>query len=489
MKDDDYPRLPVKIDSTSNGEYRPLILGPTLQRANELAVQRLSDNARRSGLNRRHFLNSLCGVATTLATFNTAFAARSNLGGSFDLPAEAPLDQAAAASSLAGDEFIFDVQTHMIENTGAWRQKPRSRGWERILKWWPQGSCGESDPVDCYSAEHYIKEVFYDSDTTMAVMSFVPAPMDRNPLSLEEASRTRDLVNALGDGRRLLLHAMVLPNLPPLEKQLDGMEQAAANWNIAAWKCYTQWGPLGTGWALDDPKVGIPFIEKARALGIRNICIHKGLTFSNLSPKFTDCADVGRAAKLFPDVNFIIYHSGLETDTREGAYDPANAARGVNTLIKSMQDNGIAPNSNVYAELGSTWRILMRDPTAAAHTLGKLMKYVGQDRLLWGTDSIWYGSPQDQIQAFRAFKISNELQDKYNYPALDAVQKQKVFGLNAASVYGVDVDAIKRKTELDPVGATKAEYLETPNPSHQTYGPRNAREFDLLQRAKGGWPD
>ena len=62
----------------------------------------------------------------------------------------------------------------------------------------------------------------------------------------------------------------------------------------------------------------------------------------------------------------------------------------------------------------------MGDPTEAAHALGKLLKHVGPNRVLWGTDSIWYGSPQDQIQAFRAFQISREFQDRYGYPALTA---------------------------------------------------------------------
>ena len=487
MTSDELKGLPVKIDSTSNGEYHPLAIGTTLTRANRLAAERLTENARRIGLSRRAFVNGLCGAATTLATFNTAFAWRSNLGGRFELAAEASLEPAAAAAALAGDDFIFDVQTHMVATKGAWRT--RGSRWEAILGWFPQGSCGEADPVDCFSAEHFIKEVFYDSDTTMAVLSLVPVPPEHNPLTMKEAARTRDLVAALGNGRRLLLHAMVMPNLPPLARQLERMERDAAEWKVAAWKCYTQWGPDGVGWALDDPEVGVPFIEKARALGVRNICIHKGLTFPSLSPKFTDCADIGRAARMFPDVNFIIYHSGFETDRRELAYDPARADRGVNTLVKSLIDNGIAPNSNVYAELGTTWRFLMRDPTAAAHTVGKLLKYVGADRVLWGTDSIWYGSPQDQIQAFRAFQISEELQERHGYPALGPEIKAKVFGLNGVVPYGVNVADIRRKAMTDPLGAAKAAYLEAPDPSHATYGPRTGSEFRALQRARAGWPD
>ncbi|MAA87346.1 MAG: hypothetical protein CME39_06770 [Haliea sp.] len=100
-------------------------------------------------------------------------------------------------------------------------------------------------------------------------------------------------------------------------------------------------------------------------------------------------------------------------------------------MVTSPRDNGIAPNSNVYAELGSTWRYLMRDPDSAAHSLGKLLTYVGEDNVLWGTDSIWYGSPQDQIRAFRTFQIADKLQQLYGYPKMTAALRAKVFGLNA----------------------------------------------------------
>ena len=62
-------------------------------------------------------------------------------------------------------------------------------------------------------------------------------------------------------------------------------------------------------------------------------------------------------------MNFIIYHSGFETGHRKVRSTPARRHAASMYLIKSLLDNGIAPNSNVYAELGSTWRFVMRDPT------------------------------------------------------------------------------------------------------------------------------
>ena len=173
---------------------------------------------------------------------------------------------------------------------------------------------------------------------------------------------------------------------------------------MSAWKTYTQYGPNGEGYFLYDD-VGIRFIEKARALGVKNICIHKGLPFGRRSYEHSQCSDIGVVAKRFPDVNFLIYHSGFVSTVTEKAYDASGKSDGIDTLITSLHKHQVKPNSNVYAELGSTWRFLMRDPEQAAHALGKLIVACGENNVLWGTDSIWYGSPQDQIQAFRTFQI------------------------------------------------------------------------------------
>ena len=80
---------------------------------------------------------------------------------------------------------------------------------------------------------------------------------------------------------------------------------------------------------------------------------------------------------------------------------------------------GIGAGGNVYAELGSTWRTVMGDPDEAAHVLGKLLVAFGPERILWGTDSIWYGSPQDQIAAFRAFEITPGVPGAVRLPGAD----------------------------------------------------------------------
>ena len=76
-------------------------------------------------------------------------------------------------------------------------------------------------------------------------------------------------------------------------------------------------------------------------------------------------------------------------------------------------------------------------PAEAAHVLGKLLAAVGEDRILWGTDSIWYGSPQPLIDAFWSFQIPPEMQAEFGYPALTTEIKQKILWKNASGLYGV----------------------------------------------------
>jgi hypothetical protein len=145
--------------------------------------------------------------------------------------------------------------------------------------------------------------------------------------------------------------------------------------------------------------------------------------------------------------------------------------------VCSLHENGIRPNSNVWAEVGTTWRVVMGYPTPAAHALGKLLKHVGEDRVLWGTDCIWYGSPQDQIQAFRAFQIAPHLRDAHGYPELTRDLKAKVFGLSAARLFGLDVEDVKRRLRGDRVAQARLEYANDPQPSGWTYGPRTRAQF------------
>ena len=474
-------RLPIKLDTSSNGEYEPIPLERVHHHANFLAHETANANAKRLGLDRRSFLVSACGVAGSLLGMNEANAQQGKRGGFFDLDKTAALDLVAARSAVDGNEFIFDVQGHFVNPTGAWTKRlppgARPLRMPKTQNCGPSKGAGETDYLQCIGQDEFIKDVFMDSDTDLMVLSFVPSTRLDEPLTIEEAAATSRIVEKLNGTHRLYIHGRVNPNSPG---DLDAMDEMAARHKIAAWKTYTQWGPDGKGFFLDD-EVGLKFIDKAVKLGIRNIAIHKGLAFGQRSYEHSTCVDVGRVAKRYPNVNFLIYHSGYVANSVEGPYDEKRTD-GIDALVTSLVKNGITPGSNVYAELGSTWRLLMRDPDSAAHALGKLFKYCGEKNVLWGTDSIWYGSPQDQIQAFRTFQISLAFRDKYNYPQITKELRANVFGLNALKIYPVPADILKKHISGDKVALEREAYREMPDPNFVTYGPKTRREFLNLKR-------
>lgn len=449
------------------------------------ALDECDRNARRTGVSRRNFLLSVCGAATTLLALNACSSSESKAtkgrppGGTFEIPTTAATDPDVARAALAGDEFIFDVQGHFLD----YRTAPPSAHARDFWTGFPKRNCGDADPRMCFSINHFMEDIFLKSDTSMIVLSGLPIAPESSPQSIELMNEARQIANAVCGESRVLLQAQALPNVGPLTANLDAMSAAAAAYPIVAWKVFTNYPDLydgsGNAWRFDDanpalPQVGDAFIDHAVKLGVPTIAVHKGLstTLGYTSPHASP-VDIGLAAKNHPDARFVAYHSGWEPNITEGPYDPARGDVGVNRLITTMLTNGVGPNQNVYAELGTTWWSLMSSADQAAHVLGKLLKYVGDDNVLWGTDSLFYGAPQDQIQAFRAFQISEQFQHQYGYPVLSDEIKRKVLGRNALRLH--QINPINARCEFT---REELERIRQEIPSgHQTFGPTNTREL------------
>ena len=472
-------RLPVRFDGASNGEYIPLPASPAQRRANALAHAAASDNALRLGLGRRAFLTSSMGAATVLAACNRA---NPGAGGTYALAKEAPLDAAAADAALTGDEFIFDVQLHCVDPKAAWTKGAEGEQWRAALgQAFPQAVKCTAGEYDCYSAQALVKEVFLDSDTDAGVVSALFGTDAGNPTPIAYAAQARELVSGLGGGnKRCLIHGGVLPNIPG---EIEGMAAKAEVHRVAAWKLYPQWGPDGQGYMLDSSPLADRVFAEARRLGVATFAVHKGVSLYGQDEALSSPSDMGKAAVANPDLTFLVYHSGFQPGVKEGPYDPNG--RGIDRLIRAHREAGLKRNQgNLYAELGACWRYFMGRPDEAAHVIGKLLATFGEERIMWGTDCLWFGSPQDQIQAFRAFEISAEYQEKFGYPALTAEARRKIFGLNAARVYKLDVPSIRTAA----LAEARAGYRADSNPSFATYGPANRRQFLALNAEQGGRP-
>ena len=473
--DEDEVGLPIKLGPCSNGEFVPAPPTDLVREAARRARIECDENARRTGMSRRDFLLSLCGAATTLSVLAACSKEQNSgkeVGGTFTLPPQSTTETSAAREAISDDGFVMDVQTHFLEYD---ETNATQTYWGEIF---PQSRCGETDSRECFSTGYFLDLVLASSDTTVGVLSGVPIVGENAPLSSREMYDAMQAADRLCGNGRLVMQGHVAPNNGATETSTDAMESALDRWPIKAWKTYCHTN--GPGWFLDGSDgtdIGPRFIRRAVELGVPVIAVHKG--FSGGS-RFAAPVDVGPAARDNPDATFTIYHSGYESGGEEGPYDQATRDRGVNRLISSLLDAGLAPGSNVCAELGSTWRALMGAPNQAAHVLGKLLVHMGEDNVLWGTDSIWYGSPQDQIQAFRAFEITHEFQERFGYPALTPVIKAKILGLNAARFYGVEPTTDGR-CELS---STEREELRLSMPSrNETYGPRTRAEVLAHQRA------
>jgi predicted TIM-barrel fold metal-dependent hydrolase len=381
------------------------------------------------------------GTAATLRAIDAAHG-----GGFYTVPERAAFELDAAADAFDGDVPVIDVQTHLVDPT-RWVGAGASalEGFLRMAD--PDRWAGPVDPRLIDGAA-WAALVFGASETAIALLTSTPGPATTNVCTNDQIAAARDVVDRYADTGRVLTHTIVHPNLGPAE--LDGMADWRARLGPAGWKCYTLYGPATKasptgGWFLDDDEIGFPFLERVDALGPRVVAAHKGLggPVPDRSVAAASPRDIGPAAAAFPNVRFVVYHSGYERDPdgAEGPYDPAHATRGVDRLVQSVGDAGIGPAGNVYAELGSTWYLMLRRPVEAAHVLGKLLVALGSERVVWGTDSTWYGSPQPLIDAFRAFEIPERMQAEHGYPALTRAMKEQILGANARTLYDIGDDA------------------------------------------------
>src|ERR1700745_2787489 len=103
---------------------------------------------------------------------------------------------------------------------------------------------------------------------------------------------------------------------------------------------------------------------------------------------------------------------------------------------------------------------------------------MGVDHVMWGTDSVWYGSPQWQIEALRRLEIPQDMQKKYGFAPLgdaNSATKQLIFAGNATRLYKIKLRAADntsmRAFSEDRLAALKHESTQAATqPSNLRYG-------------------
>jgi predicted TIM-barrel fold metal-dependent hydrolase len=280
----------------------------------------------------------------------------------------------------------------------------------------------------------------------------------------------------------MLAHSIIQPMS---DGWLDEVDRCIETLKPDSWKGYTIGDPIfltkkGSNWRLDDEQRVYPFYEKCVKSGITTVCIHKGLLPADYEKswpevwKHATVWDLGKAAKDWPQITFIIYHSALRPfielpDASLRQFEESGRIDWVTDLAEIPRKFGV---KNVHAELGTCFaNTCVTHPRLAAAMVGTLIKGLGRDKVVWGTDSVWYGSPQWQIEAMRRLEIPEDMQKKHGFAPLgapDGPVKSAIFAGNAARHYKLDPTTAMDALGVDELTAMRAAWRG--DPSNLRYG-------------------
>lgn len=472
---------PMPTQLVSNEEFIPR--PQTAQQKNvEHLIGELSEvRAKKLGMDRRAFMASSMGLATCFLASNKVWGANA-----FDVDeAESWEPEATAEKYPKGEYFVMDVQSHF---TDGYALQFRSMEFVKNMGFQLK------DDKESYSFNNFVKEMYFDSETDVCVISGVPGRerlRDKDGNVPEGKARSegiailpswlmaqsRDKINGLAGGTtRAFAQGNLAPNhywdkvanKPDKAAIIEQMEREISKYKISSWKwyCHTDPGRSGGGFQVDDENAAW-FMEESRKRGLKTISVHKGYSFqSRTLGHLANPKDMEKAALNNPDFNFIVYHSALQHGPNEpdwekaNNYDPTTGDFSWHSILMDIKKRNPKMN-NLNVEIGSFFGpLVIANPTIAMHGIGKNIKHYGSDHVIWGTDCLWWGSPQWVIDAFKRFQISDEMCEKFGYKKITKKDKANIFGLNAAKIYKLDVKKKRQGLPADALDKLKTAYLD-----------------------------
>ena len=487
---------PVPTRMVSNGEHMPIPQTAEQKRVEHRIAELVDTVAGRLGLGRRRFLAGAGGVAASFLAMNEVYGQFFDVDREELYQPDAALPNAPPRDLFVFDDQLHMVRSSMngphvflafVQGATAAAGSPFKKN-----PFQPEGQVDELgrpwavlDPKragatinsESLHFSRFIQDVYFDSQVTVGLLSaatlgvFPPGdPKGRPPVNYTESQQVvnltarqtaaiRNFVNRISGSQRMLAHGQLYPGVPNLEF----MERQIQENHPDSWKGYNiafaakadddPASPMRR-WRLDDEKVVYPTYELIarhkeqleKHPGFFNICIHKGFSPSPVdTPEMGNPTDIPKAARDWPQFTFIIYHACwggmvpfawsrpvLDDILAERNY--LNGVPNLPWLTQFGQTCGELPN--VVAEIGSTFaNNVVTWPTVCAHMFGQLLKYFGEDRIVFGSDCVFNGSPQWQIEALWRFQIPEEMRRRFGYPELTPGAKRKILGLNSARLY------------------------------------------------------
>ena len=498
---DDGFESPIPTQMVSNGEYMPDPQTQQQKRVESELKGLADEAAKNLGVNRRDFLRSSGGMAASFMAMNNVFGEFFTVDKKEIYEPEAYAANGTPRSLFVFDDQLHIIRSSQGGAGSTLRDWARGRHQSAnpfdhpdelggINTPWNPAMINDPNLRASWHLPNFIKWVYLDSQVTVGLLTNNNSAAlpdgsggTRPPknvfeseraegLTAEQTMAARNFINRVSGSKRAMGHGQLYVG----KGNLDYMRYQIEELKPDVWKGYT----IATAakvdndpnsdmrrWRLDDEEVAYPTYELIDSYaskekmkhypGFRTLCIHKGLsTTAGRVPELGHPMDIPKAATDYPHFNFAIYHSAIRpgfwvenalTDINSGRlrngpgeFDTGVGLRhGVPDILWSTEFAYLsAPHKNVYAELGTTFAsCVITFPTVCAHLLGQFMKIMGEDRILFGSDSVHYGSPQWQIDALWRFQIPEAMRKKWGYPELTKEAKRKILGLNAARLYKI----------------------------------------------------
>ena len=322
-----------------------------------------------------------------------------------------------------GEEiFVIDGHTHLWDASPANHKNIHGKefidcfyDYHRNLS--PADYLWPKEKFEKYSLETLVQDLFVDGHDDMAILQ--PTYLkDFYTTGFNTTEQNAAAKRAYPD--RFILNGAFDPR--DEERGLEYLAELVEKFEIRGVKLYTaEWRGESKGYKLTD-KWAIRYLEKCQELGVKNIHVHKGPTILPLNMDAFDVHDVDDAATSFPQLNFIVEHVGLP--------------RLDDFCWIATQE------PNVYGGLAVAIPFIHSRPGFFAHIISELIWWLSADRLLFGSDyGIWH--PKWLIEKFMAFELPESV-SKETGVQLSLTAKKKILGLNAARLYGVDIEAQKK---------------------------------------------
>ena len=490
------PPIPTRV--VSNGEYMPPPQSRE-QKKVEARIKELADGAaKKLGMTRRAFLGSTGGTAAAFIAMNDVFGAFFNVNREEMFEPEAFAQNAPPTDLFVVDDQLHFVRGSRSDVGLALRaiaQGPTMPGFsfnpfnpdnvpdEHGDPWgvWNPALIGMPVTPDMFHITEFIRSIYFDSQVSVGLISNVTAffVIDENGdaviaknveqartgevLTAAQTAAGRDFINELAGGRRAMAHGLLYVgrgNLDYIQYQIDTHKPDAwKGYNIShGAKVDNDPNSLMQQWRHDDQDVAYPTFELISrnyaagklSKGGNIIAVHKGLA-RGLPPLAQNGypSDLPRALRDWPNLNFLTYHSCIQDSffddqalaeiraTEAGTRPLLNGVPNIDWVTPYAQLTAGFKNS--FAEIGTTFASsVVTFPTVTAHILGQLLRFKGHQQIVFGSDSLWYGSPQWQIEALWRFQIPEAIAEKWGYPLLTPRARRAILGLNSAKLYGLE---------------------------------------------------